>query len=68
MTEQSLSSGPNSTFQNALPNCVYCDTSMRIFLLDHTLDSNPMSVFRCDGCGWEAMVPGEPQGAYVKSV
>ena len=54
---QALSSASHTKAapQQPQPQCVYCDQAMRIFLIDHTQD--PMAVFRCDGCGWEAMVP-----------
>ena len=47
------------TLQQHQPECVYCDEEMRIFHFDHTQDPAPLALFRCNSCGWEAMVPVE---------
>ncbi len=41
------------------PSCVYCRAPMRLKLVDSLTGDRRQSFFRCDECGWEALVPAE---------
>jgi hypothetical protein len=41
----------------AAPPCVYCDIAMRAVLKDCLEASEIRIHLRCDGCGWEVVMP-----------